>query len=207
MEKGLVFKMENSQSLWQLAFTYFLVINPLGNSPLILSILKDYDFHEQRKIVLREGFFAFIIALVFQFFGEHFLGTIGVEAPALSFCGGIILFLLSLMMIFPHKDEGEKKRVKQQPFIVPIAIPLLVGPGSLSVIMLTAAAEDSVIKVTAAITIACAGMIAIVASAPYLQRLIGKVGMAVVEQVMGMMLTLMAVEMILKGAAAFINGL
>jgi len=104
--------MENSQSLWQLAFTYFLVINPLGNSPLILSLLKDYDFQRQKKIVLREGFFAFIIALVFQFFGEHFLSVLGIEAPALSLCGGIILFLLALMMIFPHKDEGEKKTIK-----------------------------------------------------------------------------------------------
>lgn len=199
--------MESSQTVWQLAFTYFLVINPLGNSPLILSLLKDYDFQRQKIIVIREGFFAFAIALVFQFFGEHFLGMLGVEAPALSLCGGIILFLLSLMMIFPHRGEVESKHLTQEPFIVPIAIPLLVGPGSLSVIMLTSANEESSLKVTAAITIACTAMIAIVASAPYLQRLIGKVGMAVLEQIMGMMLTLMAVEMILKGAAAFINGL
>jgi len=73
--------------------------------------------------------------------------------------------------------------------------------------MLTAANEESTFKVSAAITIACAAMIAIVSSAPYIQKVIGKVGMTVVEQIMGMMVTLMAVEMILKGIAGFINGL
>jgi len=199
--------METGQSITHLALTYFLVTNPIGNSPLILTLLKNFNFDKQRQIMLREGIFTFLVMLVFQFLGEYFLTMLSIEPPALTLCGGIILFLLAMGMLFPSHHENESKLIQQEPYLVPIATPLLAGPGLLSVIMLTAANEDSTFKVSAAITVACVGVISVLYAAPYVQKLIGKVGLQVLEQIMGMILTLMAVEMILMGAGNFVKTL
>lgn len=198
---------ETTSSLIQLTLTFLFVINPLGNAPLILALLKNFDWQQQRRILLRESLFAFCIAILFQFFGEYLLTLLHIDPPALPFCGGIILFLLALKMIFPTPTEMKQAELNREPFIVPIAMPLLTGPGTLSVIMLTAAEEPDFLKVTIAISLACFGMIAINMLAPYLQKLIGQTGMAVLEQITGLILVLMSVEMLLKGTTLFISRL
>lgn len=197
--------MEISQTLPQLILTYFLMINPIGNSPAILALIKDASFQRQKQIMLREGIFVFIIALGFQFFGDYFLKLMHIESPALSLCGGILIFLVALDMIFPKPQIIGSVKHTHEPFIVPIATPLLAGPGTLTIIMLTAANEPNPLKVSLALSIACAGVLAVLLAAPYLQKLLGKKGLQVLEQVMGMLLVLMAVEMVLGGMGAFVK--
>ena len=99
--------METTPSLAQLALTYALVMNPLGNAPLILALLQNFDLKVQQRIILREKLsFGFAIAIVFQFFGESFLKLLNIDPIALSLCGGIIIFLLSLKIIFPAEKES-----------------------------------------------------------------------------------------------------
>lgn len=197
--------MEASQSIPQLALTYFLMINPIGNYPAILALIKDASFQRQKQIMFREGIFVLIIALVFQFFGEYFLKFMQIDSPALSLCGGILVFLVAINMIFHTPKLSGSSAVQQEPFIVPIATPLLVGPGTLTIIMLTAANEPNAMKVTSAITIACLGVLGVLMAAPYLQKLLGKRGLQALEQVMGMVLVLMSVEMMLGGLGTYIK--
>lgn len=193
-------------TLPQLALTYTLVMNPLGNAPLILTLLQNYDFKAQQRIIFREGLFGFAIAIIFQFFGDHFLRLLNIEQTALSLCGGIIIFLLALKIIFPTPKESAQK-LNREPYIVPIATPILVGPGTLSLIMVTAANEPNSFVISTAIILACSCMIAITTMAPYLQKLIGKSGMAALGQMTGILLVLMAVEMIYQGILTFITRL
>lgn len=196
---------ESSQSLFRLALTYFIIINPIGNLPAIIALIKDFDFQQQKRIMLREGFFTLIVALLFQFIGEYFLGLLHIEQPALSLCGGTLLFFCALGMIFPPKTHEGAARLTQEPFIVPIATPLLAGPGTLTFIMVSAAREPVVMKITGAIVLAGIGVIAVLMSGPYLQRLLGKRGLIVLEQIMGMILLLMAVGMFLQGLEVFVH--
>lgn len=182
---------------------YFLVANPIGNSPTIMALLKDYDFDKQRKIVLREGIFSLFLALFFLFFGEHFLRVLNISEFALRISGGFILFIVAIQMIFHKPEILQESRLKQEPFIVPIATPLISGPGLMSTIMVTAAEENNMPKVTLSVLIAFVGVIAVLVAAPYLQKLIGKRGMAALEQVMGMILGLISMNMIVKGAYIF----
>lgn len=182
-----------------LALTIFLVINPIGNSPTILALVKNFPFEVQKRILLREGFIALIIALFFQFFGEVFLNFLGVERFALTLCGGIVLFLTSLMMIFPKHDDIDAPAAKEEPFIVPIATPLLTGPGSLTIIMIYSKSEQNNLKISSAILLAGIGVMAVMAAAPYMQRLFGKRGMIALEQLMGMILSMIAMSMIVQG--------
>jgi multiple antibiotic resistance protein len=196
---------ETTQTIPQLALTYFLMINPIGNYPAILALIKESSFQRQKQIMLREGIFVFILALVFQFFGDYFLKLMQIQAPALSLCGGILVFLVAIKMIFPTPQLAGVTQHKQEPFIVPIATPLLVGPGTLTIIMLTAANEPNPLKVSAAISIACTGVLAVLMAGPYLQKVLGKRGLQALEQVMGMLLVLMAVEMILGGLGNYVK--
>lgn len=196
---------ESSQSLLNLALAYFIIINPIGNLPAIIALIKDFDFQQQKRIMLREGFFTLIVALLFQFIGEYFLGLLHIEQPALSLTGGTLLFFCALGMIFPQKTMTGTPRITQEPFIVPIATPLLAGPGSLAFIMISAAHEPVFLKVTAAIVLAGLGVIIVLMSGPYLQRLLGKRGLVVLEQIMGMILLLMAVGMFMQGLETFVR--
>ncbi len=192
-------------SLFQIALTFFLVTNPIGNSPAIVALVKDFEFARQKKILIREGLIALIIALFFQYFGEVFLGVLKVQDFAVSITGGILLFLVALGMIFSTGPSDSSKQNKQEPFIVPIATPILSGPGLMAIIMLYSRQESNNIKITLAILLAWVFVLAVVAAAPYLQRFLGKRGLVALEQLMGMILAMMSSGMILKGIRLFVE--
>jgi multiple antibiotic resistance protein len=174
---------------------------------MIIAMVKDFDFKRQRVIMLREGFFAFLLALFFQFFGDIFLKMLNVSNYALTLTGGILLFMTALLMLFHKPEPLDGKKLKQEPFIVPIATPLLSGPGLMTIIMITSAAEKSNLIISLAIVVAWIGVMSILAIAPYLQKLLGKRGLAALEQVMGMVLGLIAMQMIVDGAKLFVKTL
>jgi multiple antibiotic resistance protein len=191
-------------SIIQIALTFFLVTNPIGNSPTIVALVKDFDFERQKKILFREGLIALIIALFFQYFGELFLGVLHVEDFAVSMTGGVLLFLVALSMIFSNGPSATEKQ-KQEPFIVPIATPILSGPGLMAIIMLYAKQESNNLKITLAILLAWVFVLAIVSTAPYLQRFLGKRGLVALEQLMGMLLAMMSAGMVLNGIKLFVE--
>ena len=190
----------------EIALTLFLVINPIGNSPAVLAVVKNFTFERQKKILLREAIFAVLIALFFQYFGEIFLGALNIQKYATTITGGLILLLVAIGMIFPkHEEQADSKHLQQEPFIVPIATPLLSGAGLLSTIMLYAARENNAFLVSSAILIAGVGVVGVMYSAPYMLKLFGKRGLLALEQFMGMILVLISVEMLVKGVSLFIN--
>lgn len=196
-----------ADSILSIALIYFLVANPIGNSPTILSLVKNFDFDRQKKIIFREAMISLLIALFFQFFGELFLGVLHISNFALTLTGGIVLFLVALQMIFHAPETSESHQSKQEPFIVPIATPLISGPGLMTMIMVTSKAEANDLKITLAILTAWLGVTIVLVGAPYLQKLLGKRAMAALEQVMGMILALISMEMIVKGADLFVKTL
>ncbi|MBN9378243.1 MAG: hypothetical protein BGO14_06210 [Chlamydiales bacterium 38-26] len=193
-------------SLFQIALTFFLVTNPIGNSPTILALVKDFEFERQKKILIREGLIALLIALFFQYFGEVFLGVLHVKNFAVSITGGVLLFLVALSMIFSTEpSSSSSSEQKQEPFIVPIATPILSGPGLMAIIMLFSRQESNNLKITLAILLAWVFVLAVVAAAPYLQKLLGKRGLVALEQLMGMLLAMMSAGMILNGIKLFVE--
>lgn len=191
------------ESLYQIALTFFLVANPIGNSPAIIALVKDFPFERQKKIMLREGFFALLLALFFQYLGEHFLNLLNIKNYAVTLCGGTLLFLVSLQMIFSRHGQEETKALKQEPFIVPIATPLLSGAGLLTMIMLKSHEMQNNFLITLAILIAWVGVIAVLAGAPYLQKILGQRGLLALEQLMGLILAMISIELLVKGANLF----
>lgn len=79
-------------SIFSIAVTFFLVTNPIGNSPAILALVKSFDFARQKRIMLREAIFALFIALFFQYLGEPFLSLLNIQKYAVTLCGGTLYF-------------------------------------------------------------------------------------------------------------------
>ncbi len=183
---------------------FYIVANPIGNSPAILALIKDFDFSYQKRMMLREAIFAFLIAVFFQFFGELFLDVIHVESYSLTYCGGIILFLVALSMIFPKTDEAVKEE-KKEPYFVPISTPLIAGPGLMTVIMAKTQEIPHWWVITAALVIAWVPVTLSLVGAPYMQRVLKKRGLVALEQLMGMILMLISVDMVVSATAKYIN--
>jgi multiple antibiotic resistance protein len=192
-------------SVFKLALVLFLVTNPIGNCPAIIALIKDHSIKRQQKILLRESLFSMALAIFFLFLGEIFLGSLKIESYSLTLGGGILLFIVALKMIFSNNDETKEPVPKQDPFIVPIATPLLSGAGLMTMIMLYSKQEGNDLKMLAAILIAWIGVTAVLVMAPYLQVFLGKRGMAALEQLMGMLLTMIAMGMLVKGMSSFIT--
>ncbi len=190
-----------------LALTFFLIANPIGNCPAIISLVKGFDFNRQRIILLRESFFALLLALFFQYFGEIFLSFLHIQDYVVRITGGLLLSLVAIGMIFPIKKNRDETRSKDapEPYIVPIATPIISGPGLLAIIMLKSSLVGDSLLVSGAILIAWIGVTAIMAIAPYLQKILGDRGLSALESVMGMILALMAVEMLVNGISGLLK--
>ncbi len=195
--------------LFAIAFTFFLVANPIGNTPLISALIKRFPFEEQKRIVLREAVFALILALFFQFFGEIFLTLLNISDYTVSFCGGSLLLIIAIDMIFATsiEDSPNASQLAHKPFIVPIATPVIAGPGLLTMIMLYSQQEENSLALSGAIFMAWLGILVVMTSAPYLQRILKKRGLLALEQLMGMIVIFMAVDMIVNGVALFLETL
>lgn len=192
---------------FSLILTIFVIANPIGYIPAILAQVKQFPFTKQRWIVIRESFFALLLGFFFQFCGNAFLSILNVQSYAVSICGGTILFLSALEMIFPLRGKnGENacEAVVKEPYIVPIATPFLAGGGLLTVVMLYSQQWPAV-TISLAITAAWVGVFSVMMIAPYLYRLIGTKGFAILEQVMGMITVMLSLDLVVSGFGKFLQ--
>jgi len=192
------------QTVLTLSTTFFIITNPIGNSPAVLALIKDYPLERQRYIMMREGVIALLLALFFQYFGEFFLGTLMLKDYTIALCGGILLFMIGLGLIFPNHDENFKIKQKQEPFIVPIATPLLTGPGLLAMVMLNSRLIPGYLTLTVSLCVAWVAVGIVLYITPYLKQILGNKGMIALEQLMGMVLSMISTDMIVRGARLFV---
>lgn len=187
------------------AITLILVMDPLGNIPIFLSILGKYDPKTQARIIIRETIIAFIILIIFLFFGKYILHGLHITTYALSMAGGIILFLIALRLIFPKEYDSDKSTSREEePFIVPLAIPLTAGPSAIATVLLFVTREPGqLLNWFIAVVIATLFFLIIMLSSRGLMRLLGKRGLIAVERLMGMILTTVAVQMFLSGITQY----
>ena len=188
------------------ALTLLLVMDPLGNIPLFLAVLKDVPPERQRPVLVREILLAYGVLLVFLFAGGFVLQMFGLRSEAISIAGGIILFIIAIRMIFPTEGGIVGETPEGEPFLVPLAIPLMAGPSTMaSVLLLKQSGNISLIQLLAAVTLAWAVSAVILYSAPYLYRLLKVRGLVAMERLMGMLLVILSVQMFLDGIAAFLK--
>ncbi|MBJ7449329.1 MAG: NAAT family transporter [Parachlamydiales bacterium] len=191
-------------NLFSISLTLFLIMDPLGNIPVFLSVLSKVPAKNRRKVIFRELCIALLVMVFFFFLGNAILKLLHIQPFAVQITGGIILFLIAIPMIFPKAKTAEEK-VDTDPFIVPLAIPLVAGPSILATIMIYARnASDSPI-VLSGIMIAWVFTTVILLSSSWFSKVLGTRGLRACERLMGLILTLLAVQLFLQGIETLIR--
>jgi MarC family membrane protein len=186
-----------------------LVMDPVGNVPLIVALLRNVRPERRVRIIARECLIAYVVLLVFVFFGPAILRLLGLSDVSLNIAGGVILFIIALRLIFKHPGGifGDEFH-GGEPFIVPLAIPSIAGPTAIAtVVLMVARAPERVWEWAGALTISALATLLLLLFAERIGSLIGARGLAALERLMGLLLTAIAIEMLLKGIQAFVRNL
>ncbi len=187
------------------AILLFLVMDPMGNVPVFVALLGHMEPPRARRIVVRELVIALAVLIVFLFGGRVFLNVLHVSEPALGVAGGVILFLIAIKMIFGGARDVFRDTPGGEPFVVPLAVPLIAGPSAAATVLLLMAREPSRwLHWLAALVGAwlVTGLILLFAAS--FSRVLGERGLNAVERLMGMLLTTVAVQMFLSGVRDFL---
>ncbi|BBU56009.1 UPF0056 inner membrane protein [Mameliella alba] len=191
-------------------FTVFVVIDPIGLTPMFIALTQGADARHRRAVAYRACIIAFGLLTLFAFFGEAVLGFIGISMPAFRIAGGILLFITALDMLFERRTKRREDKADEEEFpdpsVFPLAIPLIAGPGAIaSMILLAGAAEDAlamagVLGVMAAVLLL---VLLLFLTAGMIERALGRIGINVVTRLLGMLLAALSVQFVLDGLRNF----
>jgi MarC family membrane protein len=185
-----------------------LVVDPFGNVPLVNAMLAEVAPARRRLVILRECGIAYAILLAFMGAGQKLLDVMHLSETSVSIAGGVILFMIAIRMVFAHPEGAFGAQARGEPLIVPLAIPLIAGPSALATVMLMATRDPGNIGMWAlALTVTMAAAALVLLAGARLQHWLGDRVMQALERLMGLILTAIAVEMLLGGIRAFVEGL
>ena len=187
-------------------FLLFIIMDPIGNVPLFLSILKNIAPERRRKIIIRELLIALLVLLIFMFSGKYILALLQISESSLGIAGGIMLLTISFKMIFPGKCDLYAHNEEAEPLIVPLAVPLLTGPSAIAAVILMMAQEHSRWQEwVLALTVAWGMAGVILISSEKLGRRLGVRALIAIERLMGILLLLVSVNMLVEGIKRSFN--
>ena len=192
--------MELGGNVWSAATVLLFVMDPFGNVPTVLALLRDVDPSRRRRVIARELLIALGVLMVFLFAGQAILDFLGLQRESVTIAGGIVLGIIGLRLIFPRPEGLMGHQAAGEPFLVPLAIPLIAGPSAMATVILMARnAPDQVGRSALAILLAWGLTAAVLLAAPALYRLLRERGLQAVARLMGMLLIMIAVQMVLNG--------
>jgi multiple antibiotic resistance protein len=190
------------------AATLFFVMDPLGNIPVFNSVLSRFEPQRRAQITARELVIALVIMLVLLFAGTAILDFLGLSQPSLNIAGGVLLFLIALRMIFPGRSADRATQPEDEPFIVPLAMPMVAGPSTIAVLLLLSSTEpERIWEWCTALVIAWTAATLLLTASPFMMRVLGDRGLRAMERLMGMLLVLLATQMLLNGVREFVESL
>jgi len=196
---------------------FFAMLNPIGNLPVFLGMVADFDVRTRKKVARRAVLAAFIIIAVFTIFGHIIFRLFGITLPAFQIAGGIIVFIIGFQMLNAkenpiHSQTQEERDLQKQAArdmaISPLGIPLLAGPGTISTAMNFVGVEKSILNVV--LVIAIFGLMCLITyilfiSSRILAEKIGPSMLKVVSRIMGLILAVIAVQMLINGVEGTIK--
>ncbi|MBN3755119.1 NAAT family transporter [Paraburkholderia sp. Tr-20389] len=193
------------------------LINPVGAIPFFLSLTSQQSIAEQRRTIRVASISVFCVIAVSTLLGQQIIRFFGISIGALEVGGGIIMLLMSISMLNAQvgnarstPEERHEAEMKDNIAVVPLAIPLLTGPGSISTVLVYSASYPhwyeriSLIAIGAVIAALCFGSLSL---AEPIARWVGRTGINIGTRLMGLMLSALAVEFIVNGLKALLPNL
>ncbi|CUS47628.1 MAG: NAAT family neutral amino acid transporter YhgN [Idiomarinaceae bacterium HL-53] len=192
--------------IWTASITLLLIMNPLGNLPIFISVLRHIEPNRRKVVLARELIFALIFMLIFLWAGTSLLSSLGLRQESVSIAGGIILFIIALRMIFPQPGGVLGLPAGDEPFIVPLAVPLISGPSLLaSLLLLANQSPERMLDWTIAASVAWFISATVLMFSSVFLRALGQRGLNAIERLMGMILIMIAVQMFLDGIMTYVS--
>lgn len=190
--------------------TLFVIIDPVGLTPLFAALTVGQDAARRRRIAIRACLTAAFLLTIFGFLGDAVLNFVGISMPAFRIAGGVLLFLTALDMLFERRSkrrEGQTHPHEEDPSVFPLAIPLIAGPGAIATMILLAGQQGADWSWIFAVHGVMAAVILLTflmfLTAGPLERLLGPVGINVVTRLLGMLLAALSVQFVLDGLSDF----
>ena len=184
-----------------------LVLDPLGSLPVFIPLMRQVAPQRRRRVAVREVLIAFSVLFAFMFFGDVFLRVMRLSERSLEVAGGVILLMVAIRMIFSHEGAVYGTPEGKEPFIFPLAVPLLAGPSAMATVLLLASRQpDKLMSWAGAL---CGAMVvsgAVLLLCERIRKLLGDSVVSALEKLMGLVLTAIAVEMILAGLKQYFSG-
>jgi len=172
-----------------------------------VTALKGVPAERRRAVVTRELFIALGIMVFFLFFGKSLMTFLALDIISLSVGGGIVLFLIAIQMIFPNPHSSFSEGPGGEPFIVPLAIPLIAGPSTLTTILIFSMNSGGWAGTLAVVIVSWLINMAILAGfSERISNFMGVRGLIAMEKLMGMILVTISVQMIMTGLKKFLTG-
>lgn len=191
--------------LGYMAVILFLIMDPLGNIPSFLKMLNAVPKNKRSLVLVREMGFALCAMLICFFLGEYVFSLLKISETAIRLTSGLILFLVAIKILFPAIDSIRANLPTGEPFITPLAIPLVAGPSLLATIMLFAMLEKSQTALLAALLIAWFSALLILYFSERIQRTIKVNGLMAAERLMALVLVMLGIQRFLEGLHQFIK--
>ena len=193
------------------------IVNPIGTMPMFLGLTHKHSVPDKKRIARIASISVAIVLAVSAMVGEHLLGLFGITIASFKVGGAILILLIAISMMHAAPsgerqtpEEAKEAEDKESIAVVPLALPLLSGPGAISTTIIYAAQSPSLAHLGA--VVACCLLVAITtwvalrAATPIGGRL-GKTGINVVIRIMGLLLAAVAVEIFAGGIVVLLPGL
>ena len=190
------------------ALMFFLVMDPLGNVPLFLTALRNTPEERRQWVILRELLIALVVMVAFLFAGQGLMHLLSIENSALEAAGGVILLLIAIRMVFPAPERNLREpHIDDEPFIVPLAVPYVAGPSLLAIeVVLISQNPDQWAVYLGALVLSWLATAVILYMSGFLRRVVGDKTLIAMERLMGMILVIIAIQMMFDGAKQFFVG-
>jgi multiple antibiotic resistance protein len=188
----------------------FIIIDPIGLTPVFIAITQGMDDSLRRKVALRSVLVSAFVISLFIVGGETVLGFIGISMPAFRIAGGILLFLTALDMLFQRRSKRRENQTEQElvddPSVFPLAIPLIIGPGAIATVILIAGAKPGLVGIASTGFITALVLLTVFvffSAASRIEKLLGKTGIDVLTRLLGMLLAALSVQFVIEGLVEF----
>ena len=182
----------------------FVVIDPIGLTPLFVALTKGANPHHRRGVALRASGIGAALLMAFAVFGEAVLEFIGISMAAFQIAGGILLLLTALDMLFERRTKRREEKVSDMPdpSVFPLATPLIAGPGAIATVILLMGQTNDMVGAISVIGVMLAVVIIVFlffATGTFLERILGTIGIEVTTRLLGMLLAALSIQFMING--------
>jgi multiple antibiotic resistance protein len=180
-------------------------MDPIGNISSYLELMRGLDPKRTKMVVLREMLIALAAMLLFNFLGEYIFRFLELKEESVRLASGVILFLIAIKILYPSNSSWRSNLPQGEPFIIPLAIPLIAGPSLLATILLFSHLESCKRLMWTAILVSWMLASVVLLLAPRLYRFLGKNGLIACERLLAMILVMLAIQRFMEGIQQFVH--